>query len=361
MKHDSAVDFATLVNLADEQLGARALATSDDFFASMHNLLRPGRGEFDPDAYTERGKLMDGWESRRKREPGHDWCLILLGVPGIVRLFDIDTNHFMGNHPPYASVEGTSAAPDASVEELAQVAWRELLGQVPLRAGSQNIFPARGDHAVSHLRLNIFPDGGVARFRAHGDVRPRWLPPGPDDLLDEHLLPGEVDLASVCNGALALACSDSFFGPMNNLIAPDRSENMAGGWETRRRRGPGSDWIVVRLGAPGRVGMVEFDTNFFKGNYPDSVLLEGILAPDARLTELVGLDETRALDAWKPIVPQTKLQAHHRHFFRDTLADRGPFSHVRMTIFPDGGVSRLRVFGTRVGPAGRPAVQSEKP
>jgi allantoicase len=336
MSRDPGPAFAHLVNLADAALGARALATSDDFFASMDNLVKPSIPVFDPDAYTERGKLMDGWESRRKRESGHDWCTLRLGCPGKVRIVDIDTSHFLGNHPPIASIEAASSEND----EITEDAWTEILEQVPLRPGSQNVFAVRDDRVWTHLRLNIFPDGGVARLRAFGEVHPTQDPSRIDAEARERLKPGESDLASILAGGLALACSDAFFGPMNNLLLPGRSANMGGGWETRRRRGPGSDWIVVRLGSPGSVGMVEIDTNHFKGNFPDTAALEGRHGPDAELTELIDPDTE-----WTTILPRTKLQGHHRHFFRDELQERGPFTHVRLRIFPDGGISRLRVFG----------------
>jgi allantoicase len=186
----------------------------------------------------------------------------------------------------------------------------------------------------------------VARFRAHGDVDPDWSARDDDDEVRSRSQPGEVDLVAVRNGGLALACSDMFFGPMNNLILPGRADNMGGGWETRRRRGPGFDWIVLRLGAPGEIGLVEIDTNHFKGNCPHACSVEGIAAPSAPLTELVDPNA-----AWRGVLPEMKLQPHMRHFFRDEIVQRGPFSHVRLSIYPDGGISRLRVFGRR-GPEG---------
>jgi allantoicase len=343
-----AATFSHLINLADEGLGACALAASDEFFAPKENLLKPGRGEFLPDAYTDRGKLMDGWESRRKRVAGHDWCVVQLGTPGMIRVLDIDTNHFLGNHPPYASVEALRVEGAAQLDALERATWTEILPQVPLRPGSQNIFPVSHDpswpRSWTHLRLNIFPDGGVARLRAHGDVDPDWTVSDADPEVAALVEDGEVDLVSVRSGGLALACSDMFFGPMNNLILPGRAKNMGGGWETRRRRGPGFDWIVLRLGAPGTVGLIEIDTNHFKGNYPDAASLEGIMAPGAPLTEIVAPSA-----AWQGVLPEVKLNAHERHFFREEIVRRGPFSHVRLSIFPDGGISRLRVYGRRNG------------
>jgi allantoicase len=346
---DTQTHFAHLVNLADKALGAAALGTNDDFFAGIENLLEPGRGSFDPDAYGERGKIMDGWESRRKRGPGHDWCIVRLGCPGRVRLLDIDTNHFLGNHPPFASVDGVRADADASLAELTAATWSPVLPQAPLRPGSQNVFaPAAGDTAWTHLRLNIHPDGGVARLRAYGDVEPGWDRGRLDDEARAHVGADDQDLAGVVNGGLALACSDSFFGPMNNLLLPERAPNMGGGWETRRRRGPGFDWILVRLGASGVVHGLELDTNHFKGNFPDSASVEGILASDGTDVTITDLIDPAA--SWATILPRTELQAHHRHFYgTDRLESSGPFSHVRLTIHPDGGVSRLRVFGRPEG------------
>ena len=159
-------DFTGLINLADEALGARTIAASDEFFAEKENLLRPGRGRFEPDAYTERGKWMDGWESRRKRGPGHDWCIVELGERGAVRVLDIDTNHFLGNHPPYASVDGLRGERGAKPSALEDATWTEIMPASPLRPGSQNLFAVGATEAWTHLRLNIFPDGGVARLRA---------------------------------------------------------------------------------------------------------------------------------------------------------------------------------------------------
>ncbi|HEU4405414.1 MAG TPA: allantoicase [Polyangiaceae bacterium] len=340
--------FGGLIDLAAEAMGGQALACSDDFFAGMENLIKPGRGVFLPDEYTDRGKWMDGWESRRKRGPGHDWCTVRLGVRGRVRALDIDTNHFLGNHPPFASLEAARAPHDATPAELDRATWTELVPQSPLRPGSQNLFAVSSDEAFTHLRLRIYPDGGVARLRVWGSADPEWGRIEADHETAPRLREGEADLASVRNGALALACSDAFFGPMNNLIAPGRAANMGGGWETRRKRLPGHDWILVRLGAPGSVGLVEVDTNHFKGNYPDRFALHGVYAPGAAVTDLVPVGSYGGGDAdWQTLIAETKLGPSARHFFRDEIAARGPFTHVRLDVFPDGGVSRLRIWGSR--------------
>jgi allantoicase len=332
--------FNGLLDLAASLMGGKALATSDDFFAGMSNLLLPGRAVFVPGKFTERGKWMDGWESRRKRGPGHDWCLLELGVPGTVLAFDIDTQHFVGNHPAFAAVEGIAALPGTALPELLSADFRELLPQSPLLPNSQNLFVASHAGVVSHLRLNIFPDGGVARFRAYGKVSPAWRAPVLDALEARHVPADAFNLAALENGALALACSDAHFGGMNNLLLPGRAANMGSGWETRRRRGPGSDWILIQLGARGAARVLEVDTHHFKGNFPERCAIELIDAPGARATDLI------ESSAWQPLLGETQLQADTRHFFASELLTQSPATHLRLRIFPDGGVSRLRVWGS---------------
>jgi allantoicase len=335
-----AASFTGLVDLAAEALGGRALSASDEFFAAKDNLLKPGRGVFVADKYTDQGKWMDGWESRRKRGPGHDHCIIALGAPGHVLGFDIDTNFFLGNHPPFAAVDGLWAEPRTPLHALEQQPWRELLAQVPLRPGSQNLFAAERGEPVTHVRLNIFPDGGVARFRVYGKVKPGSGQPPSDAETLAHVDSTACDLAALRNGALALACSDAFFGPMNNLLLPGRAADMGGGWETRRKRAPGHDWLLIKLAQRGRIALLELDTHHFKGNYPDRASVEVICAPGARITDLI------ASQAFLPLLAETKLSAHQRHFFGSQLLQpHPPVTHLRLNIFPDGGVSRLRAWG----------------
>ncbi|AKQ64098.1 Allantoicase [Myxococcus hansupus] len=327
------VAFTELIDLAAENVGGQALLASDEFFAGKENLLKPGRGIFIPGKFTENGKWMDGWESRRKRVPGHDWCILKLGMPGVIRGVDIDTNHFLGNFPEYASVDALAVEGEPTPEALAAATWTPILPQLKLQGGTRNLFPIASDQRWTHLRLNIFPDGGVARFRVHGEVRPDFERLSRAD--------GTVDLAAAENGGTVMACNDAFFGPKDNLILPGRAANMGEGWETRRKRVlPGFDWIVVKLAVPGTVQRVEVDTAYFKGNFPDTCSIEG-----CSLREPV-VDFANAHDiAWTELLPRTKLQADHRHYFESELAAKGPFTHVRLKIYPDGGVSRLRVHG----------------
>lgn len=323
--------FRGLVDLAAEQLGGRALYANDEFFAEKENLLKPGRGVFIEGKYTDRGKWMDGWESRRKRElPGHDYCVIRLGVPGLARGVDIDTNHFLGNHPPYAALDGAFApeAPAAPSGEPLGVEWREILPRSPLKAGSQNFFALADAGPVSHVRLRIYPDGGVARLRVYGEPH-----------VGASRLEGSLDLAALVNGARAVACSDMFFGDLGQLILPGRPENMGGGWETRRRRGPGHDWAIVKLAARGFLEEIEVDTCHFKGNYPDRCSLDACVAPAEPLDAL-----NWHTAEWVPVLGEQKLAADTIHRFAD-LVELGPWDYVRLNIFPDGGVARLRCRG----------------
>jgi allantoicase len=277
---------------------------------------------------------MDGWESRRRRTPGNDWCVVQLGLRGVIKQVDIDTNHFLGNHPPFASLDALSMS-KAFPSDLAKVeglSWTPILSQSPLQPGSQNLFAITNDETWTHVRLNIFPDGGVARLRVYGIVVPDWSKVKAGEL---------VDLAAVENGGVPLACSDMFFSSMNNLIMPGRAENMGDGWETKRRRGRGHDWIILKLGKPGAIRKIEVDTNHFKGNYPDTCSIEGCAMPDASTDELVS-NNTR----WSEILPRTKLKADTRHFFERELSPIDNCTHIRLNIHPDGGVSRLRVWGT---------------
>jgi allantoicase len=339
VKEAAGLGFTGLVDLAAASLGGKALAASDDFFAGKDNLLQKGRGTFNDD-YTDRGKWMDGWESRRKRVAGYDHCILELGARGTVLAFDIDTNHFMGNHPPFASVDGLDAPRGTPMDELTQRTWTELLPQAPLLPSSQNLFVAEARGPVSHLRLNIFPDGGVARFRAFGKVIPDFSERELDEVARAHVSDDLVDLAALRNGGSALACSDARFGPMHQLLLPGRADNMSSGWETRRNRTGNRDWLILKLGARGRLRVIEIDTSHFKGNFPDRCSLDVLDAPSARITDVI------ASERWVNVLPESPLRAHARHFFREELRSHALASHVRLNIFPDGGLSRLRLWGT---------------
>jgi allantoicase len=331
MQHMTEPGFTKLTDLIAERLGGKTLLCSDDFFAEKENLIKPGRGIFIPDKYTDRGKWMDGWESRRKRTAGHDWCIIEMAAPGRIHGVDIDTNHFLGNHPPHASIDACYIS-SGKKQDWEKAPWKEVLPKSPLQPGSQNFYEISDKEICTHLRLNIYPDGGVARLKVYGEVFKDWNEVGKKE---------EIDLAAAINGAKAVLCNDMFFSHMDNLIMPGRGINMGDGWETKRNRTPGNrDWVIVRLAHEGYVDSLTLDTHHFKGNYPDSCLVEGTN---------ISLQEENKLASeeisWTTILPQTKLGADEKHQFEKEIQDHGPFTHVRLTIFPDGGVSRMRIWG----------------
>ena len=328
------MDFTEYIDLAAERLGGRVLGANDEFFAPKESLLRAGAPVWIADKYTDVGKWMDGWETRRRRTPGHDWCIVKLGLPGTVRGVIVDTAHFKGNYPEHCQVEYCAVDGDPSVGQLADTgtSWSTLLPKSPLAGDIQNRFEVSCPNRVTHLRFKIYPDGGVARLRVHGEVLPDWAA--------IERAGGEIDLAAVEHGGLVIDSSDMFFGSRNNLILPGRSMGMHDGWETRRRRGPGHDWCVVRLGAAGTVRRVEVDTAYFKGNFPESCSLE-VCRAGRDVTESGAL----AALPWKEILPNSKLKADSLHVFEKELLDSREVTHARFHIYPDGGVARLRIFG----------------
>jgi allantoicase len=313
--------FRAWIRLEQPRLGTRVTHASDEFFAAKERLIQPADPVFIEDKYDDHGKWMDGWESRRRRTPGHDYCIIRLGVPGIIRGVDIDTSHFTGNFPPQASIDACISNDDEPDSD-----WIGIVPRTDL-AGDRHHFVAVDDsNTWTHLRLNIYPDGGIARLRIYGEVRAA-IEAG-----------GVVDLFALKNGGRALAASDEHYGSMHNLNLPGRGLNMGDGWETARRRGPGNDWVIAALGSPGVVERVEVDTAHFKGNYPDRVSVEAALFENH---DAASPDSER----WQTLLPESKLAMDQQHYFESELTDLGPVSHVRMSIYPDGGVSRLRVFG----------------
>ncbi len=324
-------DFTDLIDVAAERLGGSALLANDEFFGPKERLLMSAPAQWREGVYDEHGKWMDGWETRRRRTEGYDWCIVRLGIPSIIRGVVVDTAWFRGNYPESCSidaceVEGTPALSDLS--DARRSTWREILPQQPLQGDTRNLFAVADTARSTYVRLNIYPDGGVARLRVHGEA---W----PDQRSIR--LGREVNLAAVELGAYVVVCSDMFFGHRQNLILPGRSTHMGDGWETKRRRGPGHDWTIVRLAARGRIERVEIDTDHYKGNAPGSCAVDIADAANATAEQLSDVTAK-----WSPLVVQTPLQPHTRHAF--DVPDT-PATHVRLSIFPDGGIARLRVYG----------------
>ena len=318
--------FHAWVRLEQPRLGSWVSFATDEFFAAKERLIEPAEPVFIDGKYDDHGKWMDGWESRRRRAPGYDYCIIRLGVPGVIRGLDIDTSFFTGNYPPQVSIDVCM-----SDEDVPEDGWTELVPKTDIGGDAHHLIPVHNEQVWSHLRLNIYPDGGVARLRVYGEVR--------GEPLDEE---GSIDLVALRHGGRALACSDEHYGSMHNLNLPGRGLNMGDGWETARRRGPGNDWVILALGHPGRIERVEVDTAHFKGNYPDRVSIEaGVFDSND--------EASNESDRWRLLLPESKLSMDQQHFFEAELADIGDVTHVRMSIYPDGGVSRLRLFGQATG------------
>lgn len=324
--NNAKADFQKYVNLADARLGTKAIYVTDDWFADVNRMLQPEPPVWKEGVFDDNGKWMDGWESRRKRFEGHDYVVIALGVPGTVKGVNISTRYFTGNYPPSASLEACYS-PDADPGENAD--WTEILPSVALNGDSEHLHAIVDDRPWTHLRFHIYPDGGVARLKVHGIPYRDWSREN-----------NPVDLAAALNGGRALACSDEHFGQMGNILNPGRGVNMGDGWETARRRTPGNDWVIVALGHAGVVDSVLVDTLHFKGNYPDSCSIQAAYVTGGTDAQI----ETQSL-FWRELLPSQKLGMHQEHSFSDEVKALGPITHVRLNIFPDGGVSRLRLFG----------------
>lgn len=323
------------VNLADPRLGAQALEASDDFFAPKERLLSPASPVFIPDKYDEHGKWMDGWETRRKRVNGYDWCVLKLARLGVIQGLDIDTSHFTGNFPPAASVEA-ARLPEGT--PLKSAKWVEIVPSSLLQANSHHYVEVRDAAAYTHVRINIYPDGGVARLRIYGHPQVDWAGANGTE---------QFDLAAIENGACLIAASNQHFGAASSLLMPGRGVNMGDGWETRRRREPGNDWAIIALAHPGVVKRIEVDTAHFKGNFPDRCSIQAAYVTGGTDTSLV----TQAM-FWPVLLDEQKLQMDKQHYFEGEVNELGPVTHVRFNIIPDGGVSRLRLWGIldREGP-----------
>ena len=321
-------DFVTQnIDLAQPRLGTKIVYCTDDFFAACDRMLQPQEAVFIDGKFDDNGKWMDGWETRRRRQGGYDYAIIKLGQPGTLHGVDLDTSHFTGNYPPAASLEAcySETKPDENSE------WVELIPASSLSGDSHHYIEINNAKVWTHLRLNIFPDGGIARLRVYGQVYCDWKN------RDQQ---ATYDLAAMENGGKAIAWNDAHFGHGSNLIAPGKGINMGDGWETRRRREPGNDWCILELGQRGEIEEILLDTAFFKGNYPDKFSLQAADISVATKESLI----TQSM-FWQELLPQQKLQMDAEHKFKNELNIIGPVTHIKLNIYPDGGVSRLRVLG----------------
>jgi len=319
---DTAPDFTALPDLASRRLGGSVVFANDELFAEKENLIKPEPPAFTAGEFGVRGKVYDGWETRRRREPGNDHAIVRLGVPGIVHGVIVDTSFFLGNYPPQVSVEGVCAEGYPSPGELAGLDWQPLVGRSAAGSGAVNAYPVAEQRRCSHVRLSIYPDGGVARFRVHGVPVP-----------DPAFLAGTIDLAALENGGSLVDCSDAFYASAGNLIMPGRANGMADGWENARRRDGGYDHASFALAAAGMIRQVEIDTSYFVGNAPGW----------ARLLSATLESAGPVPQDWHELLPRERLQPDTRHRF--LVQPVQPVTHVRLEVFPDGGLARLRVLG----------------
>ena len=326
--------LATETDLASRWLGGSVMAANDESFGEKENLLTPGTAAFEPGRYSHRGEIVDGWETRRRREPGHDWALIRLGSPGVVSSVDVDTSFFTGNFPVSCQIEACGWQGYPGPEQLLgpESEWFELVPQSLLKGDTHNLFAVHDWRRFTHVRLSIFPDGGVARLRVLGDVVPD---PRDFDRMT-------IDLASQEHGGVVISSSDGFYTSAQSLNRPDRARTMGEGWETRRRRDGGHDHAVIRLASAGHIRLVEVDTAHFKYNASAEIAVYGSVVESSPPSEN---------SEWVPLVRRTGLQADTRHVF--AMANDGrAVSSIRIDAFPDGGISRVRAYGA-IEPAAR--------
>ena len=319
---------AKMINLADPRIGSKIIFKTDDFFEAAHRILKTDIPVFKDGLFDKHGKWMDGWETRRRRSKGYDYLVLKLGKPGKIFDIDIDTSHFNGNQPTHASLEGcfSRSKPNKKTK------WTRLLGKKKLGPNKNHNFKSQNKSTFNYIRLNIFPDGGVARLRLYGKIE-----------IDKKTINNKnINLTSVLNGASIVGCNNEHFGRAENIIAPGKGKNMGDGWETRRSRGKNFDWLIIKFGKPGLIKKLEIDTHHFKGNYPDSCSIQTAIINKDLSNNLIVKNSKN----WKFILNKSKLSAHKKHVFKKFLIKRNKENYLKINIYPDGGISRIRAFGS---------------
>jgi allantoicase len=319
---EAKANFTLLPDLASRQLRGSVISANDEFFAEKENLIKPDPPAFAAADFGNKGKVYDGWETRRRREPGHDWAIVRLGCQGIVHGVVVDTAFFRGNYPPEISVEAANVEGYPSPAEVADLRWHQLIARASARGDAANSYEVIDRRRWTHVRLSIYPDGGVARFRVHGEVVP-----------DPAFLTGTIDLAALENGGRVVGCSNSFYSSPEHLIMPGRAHVMSDGWENARRRDNQGDYVTIKLAARGLITHTEIDTSYFLGNAPGWINLSAADDPEVADADL----------SWRELLPRTRVQPDTRHRFR--IDDTTPTTHIRLDVIPDGGLARLRVHG----------------
>jgi allantoicase len=308
-------EFSTRPDLASRALGGGVVFANDEFFAAADHLVLPHPPTFTPRTFDQKGQVYDGWETRRRRSPGEDVAIVRLGAPGVIHGVDVDTAFFVGNYPTHASIDALATDGHPAGSRLRDAEWVPLVPRSPLQGDTRNLFPVTDRRRFTHVRLTIYPDGGVARLRVHGDVIP-----------DPALLPDVVDVAALANGGRVTGCSNMFFGRPHNLLMPGLAQHMGDGWETARRRTDGNEWVEIALAAPSSIEFLDLDTSHFKGNAPGAASVRGALDGD-----------------WFDLLPRVPLNPDTPHRF--PTVQRGTVDRLRLDIYPDGGMARFRAIG----------------
>ena len=318
-----------LIDLAQPRLGTKVIYKTDDFFASANRIISPTEPVFKVGVFDKHGKWMDGWESRRKRTAGHDYIIIKLGKPGTIKKVDVDTSHFNGNQPAMISIEGANS----NSNKINQLKWQPLLSEKKTKANSHHYFTVNSDKVFTHIKFNIFPDGGVARLRLYGSIAK-----------SSKLKNKKINLASLLDGSSVIACNNEHFGKAENILAPGKAKNMGDGWETRRRRGKGFDWLILNSLDGKEIDKIEISTHHFKGNFPSHCSLQAAYLPNSKNSKQI----VKSSNTWKYLLKNAKLSANKVHVFKNNLMKKDKINFIKINIFPDGGISRFRIYGKSI-------------
>jgi allantoicase len=318
-----------LIDLAQPRLGTKVIYKTDDFFASANRIISPTEPVFKVGVFDKHGKWMDGWESRRKRTAGHDFIIIKLGKPGTIKKVDVDTSHFNGNQPAMISIEGANS----NSNKINQLNWQPLLSKKKTKANSHHYFTVNSNKVFTHIKFNIFPDGGVARLRLYGSIAK-----------SNKLKNKKINLASLLDGSSVIACNNEHFGKAENILAPGKAKNMGDGWETRRRRGKGFDWLILNSLDGKEIDKIEISTHHFKGNFPSHCSLQAAYLPNSKNSKQI----VKSSNKWKYLLKDAKLSANKVHVFKNNLMKKDKINFIKINIFPDGGISRFRIYGKSI-------------
>ncbi len=319
-----------LIDLAQSRLGSKIVFKTDEFFAPANRIINPWPPVFKEGVFDKHGKWMDGWETRRKRRKGHDYLILRLGKPGKIYKVDIDTSYFSGNHPTKVSLEACFSKKKILDKNSK---WVTILKKKPTKANSHHFFNIKNKSIFTHIKLNIYPDGGVARIRIYGSME-----------VKKNFGKKIFNLTSILNGAKPIACNNEHFGRAENILAPGMGKNMGDGWETRRSRGKNFDWLIIKCAAPGKISKIQIDTHHFKGNYPDKCSLQATYL-NSKISSKAIVNMSKK---WKLLLNKVKLHAHKKHNFKNKLMKNKKVNYIRINIFPDGGISRFRIFGKAI-------------